>query len=300
MDVAIGTSERGGTFHSQGAAIAALAEEEGVFGTMRLLATETASVGNAELLEEGRIAFGFLAANWIGRAARGEAPFSRPLGLRVAAPANSGPMFFVARADRGLRGVEDVAGRRVCVGPEGSGMAQHAAAIFGVLGIAPDAFEAVHLNFADGARALAEGKVDVQFQCPIPNAAMTGLAEAADVRVLDYPPGALDRLRAAVPVYRKAAVAAGAFRGHDRHSPQIGVLNLIAAHRDTPHEAAAALAGLMWRARDALARRNPLFAGLGELFAPLREEGAAGLEFDGVALHPGAAEAYRRCGLIAR
>lgn len=299
MDVAIGTSERGGTFHSQGAAIAALAEEEGVFGKVRLLATETASVGNAELLEEGRVAFGFLAANWIGRAARGEPPFSRPLGLRVAAPANTGPMFFVARADTGLRGVEDAAGRRVSVGPEGSGMARHAAAIFGVLGIAPDAFEAVHLNFADGARALAQGEVDVQFQCPIPNAVMTELAESAEVRVLDYPPGALGRLRAAVPFYREAAVAAGAFRGHDRDSAQVGVLNLIAAHRDTPHAAVAALAGLMWRGRDALARRNPLFAGLGALFAPLGTDGAAGLEFDGVALHPGAAEAYRRCGLIA-
>lgn len=299
MDIAIGTSERGGTFHGQGAVVAALAEEEGVFGRVRLLATETASVGNAELLEEGRIAFGFLAANWIGRAARGDPPFSGPLGLRVAAPANTGPMFFVARARTGLRSVEDVAGRRVSVGPQGSGMAQHAAAIFGVLGIAPDAYEAVHLNFADGARALARGEVDVQLQCPIPNAVMTDLAETAEVRVLDYPPGALDRLRAVVPFYREAVVAAGAFRGHDRDSAQIGVLNLIAAHRDTPDAAAAALAGLMWRARDTLARRNPLFAGLGALFAPLRTEGAAGLEFDGVALHPGAAEAYRRCGLIA-
>ena len=44
---------------------------------------------------------------------------------------------------------------------------------------------------------------------------------------------------------------------------------------------------------------NPLFDGLGELFQPLKADGAKALEFGGVALHPGAARAYREAGLLA-
>jgi TRAP-type uncharacterized transport system substrate-binding protein len=47
-----------------------------------------------------------------------------------------------------------------------------------------------------------------------------------------------------------------------------------------------------------LGRLNPLFAGLEELFEPLRSQGRAALEFGGVPLHPGALRAYREVGLL--
>lgn len=218
--------------------------------------------------------------------------------LRIAAPANSGPLFFVVRAESGLRNVDEIGGRRVSVGPAVSGMARHAAGIFAVLGIGPADCERVHLDFADGADALVRGEIDVQLQCPVPNAVMTRLAERADIRVLDYTPGRLEQLIAAVPFYRPAIVRAGAFRGHDRDSAQPGVLNLVAAHRRAPDGTVAALAGLMARRHRELAALNPLFDGLGALFAPLRRRGPEGLEIDGVPLHPGAIDAFRRCGLL--
>jgi TRAP-type uncharacterized transport system substrate-binding protein len=49
---------------------------------------------------------------------------------------------------------------------------------------------------------------------------------------------------------------------------------------------------------DELGRLNPLFAGLGDLFAPLKREGTHALEFGGVMLHPGAVAAYREAGLL--
>src|SRR5262249_60881493 len=47
-----------------------------------------------------------------------------------------------------------------------------------------------------------------------------------------------------------------------------------------------------------LGRHNPLFAGLGELFEPLRMKGPVALSFGGVALHSGAIAAYRAAGLL--
>ena len=298
MQITVGTSEFESTFYTQAEAIAAIAKEQGAFDRVEVFPTPTASVGNAERLEAGQLEFGFLAANWIGRAARGEAPFERALDIRMAAPANSGPMFFVAPRDSGLETVDDLRGRRVSIGPAGSGMAQHVATMFGVLGVGFETFEQVHLNFLDGANALAAGEIDAQFQCPIPNKVMTELAERADIRVLDYRAGQLETLLDRVGFYRPARVRAGALRGHDRDSDQIGVLNVIATHARTPDDTVGRLALLMATQHESLAALNPLFDGLDRLFDPLKKEGAEGLAIDGVPLHPAAAAAYRELGLI--
>ena len=298
MQITVGTSEFESTFYTQAEAIAAVAKEQGAFDRVEVFPTPTASVGNAERLEAGQLEFGFLAANWIGRAARGEAPFERALDIRMAAPANSGPMFFVALRDSGLETVDDLRGRRVSIGPAGSGMAQHVATMFGVLGVGFETFEQVHLNFLDGANALAAGEIDAQFQCPIPNKVMTELAERADIRVLDYSAGQLETLLDRVGFYRPARVRAGVLRGHDRDSDQIGVLNVIATHARTPDDTVGRLALLMATQHESLAALNPLFDGLDRLFDPLKKEGAEGLAIDGVPLHPAAAAAYRELGLI--
>ena len=298
MQITIGTSEFESTFYTQAEAIGTVAREQGAFDSVEVFPTPTASVGNAERLEAGQIEFGLLAANWIGRAARGEAPFARPLDIRMAAPANSGPMFFIALRGSGMATVDDLRGKRVSIGPAGSGMAQHVATMFGVLGIGFDTFEPVHLNFLDGANALAAEEIDAQFQCPIPNKVMTGLAERADIQVLDYGAGQLDNLLDCVGFYRPARVKAGALRGHERDSDQIGVLNVIATHARTPDDTVGRLARLMATQHERLAALNPLFDGLDRLFDPLRSDGAAGLTIDGVPLHPAAASAYRELGLI--
>ena len=72
------------------------------------------------------IEFGFMASNWIGRAKNGEPPFAQPIDIRMAAPMNAGPLFFIARAGSPIRTVADLRGRRVVLGMKTSGMVQHA------------------------------------------------------------------------------------------------------------------------------------------------------------------------------
>src|SRR6202049_880977 len=98
MTIRIGTSERDGTFHSQGRALQTILERQPQLGPVEVLESHSASIDNANRLHAGEIEFGFMASNWIGRAKRGEAPFGAPVDLRMAAPMNAGPLFFVARA----------------------------------------------------------------------------------------------------------------------------------------------------------------------------------------------------------
>jgi TRAP transporter TAXI family solute receptor len=297
MTIRIGTSERDGTFHSQGLALKAVFERRAGLSPVVVLESGSASMQNAQRLDAGEIEFGFMASNWIGRARNGEPPFVRPLTLAMAAPMNAGPLFFIARADSSLHSVRDLGRRRVAVGLRTSGMVQHAHGIFAVLGLGD--VEPVHLDFADGAQALAAGEVDAQFQCPIPNKVMTELASRTDLRVLPYAPGEIETVVDAIPYYRRTVMQKGVIRGLDADVAQLAVVNVLVTHPRVPAALVQAAVETVVSDSGALAELNPLFGGLAELFEPMRSQGAAALEFGGVPLHPGARAVYRALGLLA-
>ena len=298
MTTRIGTAERDGTFHSQGQALKVIFDRHPVLQPVSILESSSASIENANRLHAGDVEFGFMASNWIGRAKNGEPPFPQPIDIRMAAPMNAGPLFFITRANSTVRSVADLRRRRVAVGMSTSGMVQHAHNIFRVLGLSFSDFTPVYHDFAAGAEALAAGEVDAQFQCPIPNKVMTELSERAAVRVLPYAPEDLAALMKAVSFYRPVTMCKGAFRGLDSDITQPAVVNVLATHarmsEAVVHEAIAAVLANT----EELGRLNSLFSGLDELFEPLRKQGPAALEFGGVKLHPGALSAYRQAGLL--
>ena len=93
MTIRIGTSERDGTFYSQGRALKTLFERRPALAAVEVMECKAASTENANRLHAGEIEFGFMASNWIGRAKNGETPFERPIDLAMAAPMNAGPLF---------------------------------------------------------------------------------------------------------------------------------------------------------------------------------------------------------------
>ncbi len=142
------------------------------------------------------------------------------------------------------------------------------------------------------------GEVDAQLQCPIPNKVMTALAERIAVRVLPYAPGDLEKMLRAVPFYRRIVMRKSAIRGLEADVAQAAVVNVLVTHARMPESMVRDVAAAIFAARDELPRLNALFAGLSDLFEPLRSDGARALEFGGVALHPGAVAAYRAAELL--
>ena len=258
----------------------------------------SASIDNANRLHAGEIDFGYMAANWIGRARRGEAPFKQPIDLRMVAPMNVGPLFFIARADSRLSTFSDLTGKRVCVGPLTSGMTQHAHTIFGALGGSLADVTPVHLSFAEGAAALARGEIDAQLQCPIPNKVMTALDAEVPLRVIAYTPAELATVLSKVPFYRQAVMRKGSLRALTADTSQPGVLNVLVCHARADRGLVAQVAGAIVGGAHELVATNALYAGLPDLFKPLATDGQKALEFDGVILHAGAIDAYRAARLM--
>jgi TRAP transporter TAXI family solute receptor len=260
--------------------------------------TSDASIHNAEQLDRGELEFAFMASNWIGRAKNATPPFKSKIALRMVAPANAGPMFFVKLGNSTLRTAADFTGKRIAIGPKGSGMEQHAHTLFGVLGISFDNFKPVYMGFADGADALVAGEIDAQFHPPIPNKVMTSLSQRAEVRVVPYAAGQLEKILAEVPFYRGVTMKKDAFRGVIEDIAQLAVINVLVTHERVPENVVYGIAKAIVDNLDTLPQMNPLFKGLKDLFTPLRTQGAAAFEFGGVALHVGAIKAYREMGWL--
>ena len=294
----IGTADTGGTFDTQGMAIAEVFNESRPPEERCELARSSASIDNANRLDRGEIEFGFMASNWVPRAGRGTAPFDHPIGLRMVSPANAGPIFFVTLADAPVENVADLAGRRVAVGARDSGMTQHVHTLCDALGIPFSDFTPVYMGFPEGADALVAGEVDIQFQCPIPNAVMTDLSERARVKVVPYREEQIEHVLSQVPFYRRVIMRRGVFRGVVEDIPQIAVLNVLVTHERVDEDLVHAFVSTLVRNTGRLARINPLFEGLAELYEPLRTQGPRALELEGVSLHPGALRAYRDAGCL--
>jgi TRAP transporter TAXI family solute receptor len=298
MAIRIGTSELGGTFYTQGQAFAELFNRGRADADKCIVHTSDASIHNAEQLDRGELEFGFMASNWIGRAKNAIAPFTKNIAIRMVAPANAGPMCFVRLATAPIASVADFKGKRIAVGAKGSGMEQHVHTIFDVLGISFDSFTSVHLSFVDGAEALIAGKIDVQFHPPIPNKVLTELSQRAEIRVIPFGTGQMDKVLAQVPFYRPVTVEKNAFRGVTENITQVGVINVVVTHERIAEGVVYDMAKTIVDNFETLPRMNPLFKGLKDLFEPLRTKGAAAFEFGGVPLHPGAIRAYQEAGWL--
>ncbi len=294
----IGTADTGGTFDTQGTAIAEVFNQSRPPEERCELTRSSASIDNANRLDRGEIEFGFMASNWVPRAARGTAPFDHPIGLRMASPANAGPIFFVTLADTPMDNIGELAGKRVAVGARDSGMTQHVHTLCDALGIPFSDFTPVYLGFPEGADALVAGEVDVQFQCPVPNAVMTDLSRRARVKVVPYREDQIEQVSSKVFFYRRVLMRRGVFRGVDDDIPQLAVLNVLVTHERVDEEIVHSLVSALVENTGPLARLNPLFEGLADLYEPLRSRGPEALELDGAPLHPGALRAYRDAGYL--
>ena len=294
----IGTAEADSTFLTQGQALAGVLLQHGMEGPIDVLLSPSASIDNANRLHAGEIDFGYMAANWIGRARRGEAPFEQPIDLRMVAPMNAGPLFFITRADKGLRMFDDLLGKRVCVGPKTSGMTQHSHTILGALGLSHADIVPVFLSFAEGAEALARGEIDAQLQCPIPNKVMTALDARVALRVISYAPAQLDTILAKAPFYRRVVMRKGTLKALDADCAQPGVLNVLVTHARAEQALVQQVAGAISAGAQDLVAANALYMGLLDLLTPMKTQGAPALAFDGVVLHEGAMAAYRAAGLM--
>lgn len=190
----------------------------------------------------------------------------------------------VARADSGLRGLDDLRGRRVSIGPGGSGYQPIAIRLLDVAGIGVAGLGTrAELGLTDAVAALREGRIDAFFWSGgVPTDGIRELAAQVPIRLLELGT-VLDRMRDRFPVYSVATVPANTY-GLPGPVSCLSVRNALLVTAGMDADLARALIRAAFDEQPRLAQASP---------AAVTIDSRSAIGTQPILLHEGAVEFYR-------
>ncbi|MEK9685330.1 MAG: TAXI family TRAP transporter solute-binding subunit [Rhodospirillaceae bacterium] len=293
-DIRISTGRQGGAYYNMAAVVADALYRS---GQVKSATAESSSGGpeNMRLLTKGTVQIGATDMVWSVKARNGEKPYKQKHDIYTVAPLGQWPLFFVTPAGSKIKTIDDLKGKRVAVGARGSGMENHTRLILGAAGLSFKDIKPIYLSFRPGARAVKDGKAEAQFQCCVPNPALTELSELSRVRGVEL--GSAKSKILALPVYGEMTLKKGAFKGQPRDIPAIADVNAWYAHKSLSNDIAYLYAKTIIENYKAFAKKMPQFSTVADIHAKVKTAGVKALEI-GAPLHPGAMKAYKEAGIL--
>jgi TRAP transporter TAXI family solute receptor len=131
-----------------------------------------------------------------------------------------------------IRSIRDLRGRRVSLGPAGTGVAITAGLLLSAFGIDASDIRTEHLAFDGAVRPVMNGQIDAAFwggRVPNPNIAA---ATRHGARLLQVVGPEIDRFRAEYPFLRATIIPAGTYPGIDDVVHTVGVDGIFVCRAD--------------------------------------------------------------------
>jgi TRAP transporter TAXI family solute receptor len=187
------------------------------------------AVANVETLQRGDADLGFAFSDvayiaFVGRLKGASGPFDHLRGIAVL---QLTPVHLVVGKDTGIRAVSDLRGRRIGVGPLGSGTALTAELILRSFGIGAATVRTEMLPFNEAARRLVEGTLDAMFDNAIFPADSVTTATRAGARLMPLTGPPIERLRHEYPFLRVTRIPRDTYPGVTDAIHTIGVDSVL-------------------------------------------------------------------------
>lgn len=243
-ELRLGTGGVGGTYYAFGNALAQQVGEEQESLTLTVKTT-AGSAANLRLLREGFLQMAIVQSDTLVDAVSGTGSFESAgaiEGCAAVAGLYTEACQIVVPAASDIRTVRDLAGHRVSVGEEESGVRKNAEEILLSNGISLKMLESADLSFADAADALERGEIDAFFcTAGAPTNAITDLAGRMDIRLLSLSPEAQDNLLSLSSGYTACTVPAGTYSGQTEEVSTVGVKAVLVADSSVDKDKVAAV-----------------------------------------------------------
>ena len=230
----IGTAGKEGVFYPLGTAMAAVISK--YVSEVDAFAPETGgSAENIKLLQAGaKIELALAQPDLAWAASQGQLEgLPRKVAVRNLLGAHARYLHLVTRADRGVKAVEDLVGKRVSTGLAGGATDIKAIRVLGAHGVTPYNLGArEQFDDAEAAQALKDGRLDAfAIDAALPSRILRGLA-AAGVPLRLIPTGdAVARIAERHgPFYFAASIPKGTYRGVEADISAAAAMTLFVAH----------------------------------------------------------------------
>jgi uncharacterized protein len=252
-----------------------------------------ASVANAKLIGVGDTDFAILQNDIASYAFNGTAPLfdaaiPNLLGVCTLYPEH---VQIIARKDAKVNSPADLKGKRVAIGPVGSGTTANVHQILEAWGLTVnDLARAEQLTASQSADYIKDGRLDAAFfTVAVGAAVIMDTALVVDVNVVPVDGPNADKLIEKYPFYAKQSVKAGTYRGNDADVPTVSVMAMLSARADLEEDIVYVILKAMYENVSQLHEAHAMFKDIAA------ETGLVGMS---IPLHPGAKKYFTEAGII--
>lgn len=203
------------------------------FGVNSRTQTTGASVENLNLMAQEKVEMSFVMSDALLQALEGTDGFSEKID-NVQILANLYPNYVqvITTGKTGVESIDDIKGKRVAVGDQGSGVEIATKAVLEAHGITYDDIEVDYLGYAEAADALKSGTIDVAFTTSgLPNASVMELQNSVDLKIVPIEAEAVETLKESVPIFESLPIPAGTY-GNDEDVPTAAIRNALVVRSD--------------------------------------------------------------------
>ena len=195
-----------------------------------------ASIANAKLIGSGDADMAILQNDTAFYALQGVKPmFDKPVAnIRGITSLYQEHCQIQARKDAKIATVADLKGKRVCVGPLGSGTELNALQILEMYGMKFEDFAKVErLTATESSDYLKDGRIDAAFySVGVGAAGLVDTAMTVDCVIVPVDGSQRDELMKKYSFFTKAIVPKGAYKGVDADIPTVAVMAILAARAE--------------------------------------------------------------------
>jgi TRAP transporter TAXI family solute receptor len=294
INVSFATSGQGGTFYVAGAGISALTTRdiEGLTVTAEVTQGVTE---NARLMANNETEMGFAYGSTAYNISRGLAEFAgeQYKGLRAVANIHDGALNFVTlQRNSTITKLDDLVGKKVSIGPRGSGSASVATEFLQSVGLF-DRITIQYLSFTDSANSLKDNQIDafvIGGTSPIP--ALIELEATNPLRFLEVEPAKVDQFIKQFPFHVSYTIPTGVYTSVTRPTVTVGYSVIWVAREDVPNWVIYEMLKTMFSPSGRTYLENVQRA-----FSEL-SSGIDRFKRIELPLHPGAEKYYKEAGLL--
>ncbi|WGE46408.1 TAXI family TRAP transporter solute-binding subunit [Actinobacillus equuli] len=265
--IKLGTGSDTGLYFVTGNAICQFVNRSENHTACKPLASD-ASVDNLNKIANGQLEMGIVQSDWQYHAYHGTSSFEGKQNdkLRAIFSIYPEPFTLVVRNDSAIQSVDDLQGKKVNVGVDGSGTQATMNVLLKTKGWTEANFkEALKLTPAEMGKALCEKDVDaISYNVGHPNAALKETANSCDIRLIPVTDEVVGKLVAEQSYYAKATIPAKVYKGVEQAVDSFGVYATLVTSSDVSEQQVYRVVKAVFENFDRFKKSHPAFAHLSE------------------------------------
>lgn len=215
-DLVVLTGGEQGTYYPLGGALAEIITDE-VKAMTATAVTSGASVVNINDVQDGNGELALVQNDIAYYAVNGLHMFEEKVdGIKGIATLYPEVIQIVTSADSGIKTVDDLKGKRVAVGDQGSGAEANAKQILQIHGITYDDIQAEYMAFGDAANGIQDGNIDAAFiTAGTPTGAIEALKAAKEIALVTISEENIEKLTEEYPYYTRFEIGSDVYNTAD-------------------------------------------------------------------------------------